>query len=616
MNVFVCESSGLNYGDALRKCLLFLEAQRSGRLPSGQRVTWRHHSGLTDGLLQGVDLVGGYYDAGDHVKFGLPMAFTVTMLSWSVMEYDNQIAAAGQLGYALDAIKWGTDYFIKAHSEPQVLWGEVGDGDTDHYCWQRPEDMTTSRQAYKIDAANPGSDLAGETAAAMASSSIVFRKSNPAYSNLLLEHAKQLFTFADKYRGKYDKSISIVRKYYSSVSGYGDELLWAASWMYQATGDEYYLKYIAENADSLGGTGWEMTEFSWDVKYSGLQVLAAKVLMEGQGSKYSSTLEKYQSKAEFFLCACLQKNPEGSNVDLTPGGLIYIREWNNMQYVSSASFLMTVYSDYLTAAKRQLKCPSGEIHPTELLKFARSQVDYILGLNPRATSYLVGFGQTYPEQVHHRGASIISYKQNPSFVGCTQGYDTWYSRKETNPNVLVGALVGGPDKNDNFEDERGNYMQTEACTYNVAPLLGVLAKLNGYNHRRVSFSPDHLGYNSDIRGTWLSPSTSHLHTVVEGGRFGCPVEMVQSVGESWTSRGRRYERHKVRVKNVSKKPITQLTLSIKNLAGPLWGLSQLKDHDCLFVLPPSLKVLVPGRAFHFAFVHSGPQPHISFVSYR
>jgi hypothetical protein len=45
-----------------------------------------------------VDLVGGYYDAGDNVKFGLPMAFTVTMMSWSVLEYGNQMAAAGELG--------------------------------------------------------------------------------------------------------------------------------------------------------------------------------------------------------------------------------------------------------------------------------------------------------------------------------------------------------------------------------------------------------------------------------------------------------------------------------------------------------------------------------------
>lgn len=70
-------------------------------------------------------MVGGYYDAGDHVKFGLPMAFTVTMLSWSVIEYREQIKTAGELKHALEAIKWGTDYFIKAHTSPNVLWAEV-----------------------------------------------------------------------------------------------------------------------------------------------------------------------------------------------------------------------------------------------------------------------------------------------------------------------------------------------------------------------------------------------------------------------------------------------------------------------------------------------------------
>jgi hypothetical protein len=73
---------------------------------------------------------------------------------------------------------------------------KVGDGNTDHYCWQRPEDMTTDRRAYKIDPSNPGSDLAGETAAAMAAASIVFRHSNPTYANELLTHAHQVKFFS------------------------------------------------------------------------------------------------------------------------------------------------------------------------------------------------------------------------------------------------------------------------------------------------------------------------------------------------------------------------------------------------------------------------------------
>lgn len=68
----------------------------------------------------------------------------------------------------------------------------MGDGNTDHFCWQRPEDMTTSRAAYKIDRNNPGSDLAGETAAAMAAASLVFRRYDRAYSSELLTHAQQV----------------------------------------------------------------------------------------------------------------------------------------------------------------------------------------------------------------------------------------------------------------------------------------------------------------------------------------------------------------------------------------------------------------------------------------
>jgi hypothetical protein len=53
----------------------------------------------------------------------------------------------------------------------------------------RPEDMQTPRTAYKVDMYNPGSDLAGETAAALAASSIVFQHTDPEYSKQLLGKA-------------------------------------------------------------------------------------------------------------------------------------------------------------------------------------------------------------------------------------------------------------------------------------------------------------------------------------------------------------------------------------------------------------------------------------------
>jgi Glycosyl hydrolase family 9 len=89
--------------------------------------------------------------------------------------------------------------------------------------------------------------------------------------------SRQLFEFGDKYRGKYDKSVRAVKSYYPSVSGYGDELLWAALWLHWATGSDRYVKYVVKNGDEFGGTGWAVSEFSWDIKYAGLQVLASKV---------------------------------------------------------------------------------------------------------------------------------------------------------------------------------------------------------------------------------------------------------------------------------------------------------------------------------------------------
>lgn len=72
-----------------------------------------------------VDLTGGYYDAGDNVKFGLPMAFSITLLSWNAMEYRTNLRQTRQLGHTLNAIRWGTDYLLKCNTGPQELWVQV-----------------------------------------------------------------------------------------------------------------------------------------------------------------------------------------------------------------------------------------------------------------------------------------------------------------------------------------------------------------------------------------------------------------------------------------------------------------------------------------------------------
>ena len=43
-----------------------------------------------------------------------------------------------------------------------------------------------------------------------------------------------------------------------------------------------------------------------------------QILLEGRGGAYTSTLKQYQAKANYFACACLQKN-DGYNIHKTPG---------------------------------------------------------------------------------------------------------------------------------------------------------------------------------------------------------------------------------------------------------------------------------------------------------
>ncbi|KAJ0981496.1 hypothetical protein J5N97_009751 [Dioscorea zingiberensis] len=464
------DGATLDYHQALSKSILYFEAQRSGRLPASQRANWRGDSALKDGADAGVDLVGGYYDSGDNVKFGFPMAFTMTMLAWSAVEFRTQLSGKNELSNAQAAIKWGSDYLLKSHAAPQVLYVQVGDGSSDHSCWQRPEDMTTPRNSSKISDMKPGSDVAGETSAALAASSIVFRDSDRNYANKLLIHAKQLFEFGRKHVGLYSDSIQEARGFYPS-SGYDDELLWAAVWLHRATGEETYLDFLFKSST----TGGRRTLFSWDDKFVGVQTFISKLILEGKVGE-GGIWGEYKKAFDEFVCSVIQKG-NGSNVEMSPGGMLWWQPWNNLQYTTAAMLVLASHSDHLAASSATLQCPRASVSPQDLISFVKSQVDYILGANPKHMSYMVGFGQEYPGHVHHRAASIVSIKKDRTQVTCNGGFESWFNRDAPNPNVIDGAVVGGPDAVDHYTDSRSNYEQAEPATVTTAPLVGVLARL-------------------------------------------------------------------------------------------------------------------------------------------
>uniref|UniRef100_A0ACD5Y3D3 Uncharacterized protein n=1 Tax=Avena sativa TaxID=4498 RepID=A0ACD5Y3D3_AVESA len=362
-----------------------------------------------------------------------------------------------------------TDYLLKAATAtPGALWVQVADPNQDHRCWERPEDMDTPRAAYKVTPQSPGSDVAGETAATLAAASLVFRARDPAYSSRLLAAVRKVFDFADRYRGSYSDSLSsVVSPFYTSYSGYNDELLWAAAWLHLASSsspssNSVYMSYISANGGNLGGEQDDYT-ISWDDKRVATKVLLSKVFLQNR----VGGLSVYKSHADHYICS-LVPGASGFQSQYTPGGLLFKEGDSNMQYVTSTAFLLLAYAKDLASAGGAVSCGATAVAPSALVSLAKRQVDYILGANPAGMSYMVGFGPRYPRRVHHRGASMPSVRDHPARIGCDDGFQYLHS-SDPDHNVLVGAVVGGPGQSDAYTDSRDNYAQAEPSSYTNAP---------------------------------------------------------------------------------------------------------------------------------------------------
>ncbi|MFI6481124.1 glycoside hydrolase family 9 protein [Nonomuraea sp. NPDC050663] len=434
------------YGEALQKSIWFYEAQQAGKKPSWSRVSWRGDSALDDGKDAGLDLTGGWFDAGDHVKFGLPMAFSATMLAWGAVEYPE--AYGSQKTHLLNNLRWVNDYFIKAHPSANVLYGQIGHGGQDHAWWGPAEVMPMARPAFKIDATCGGSDLAAETAAAMAASSIVFRPTDAAYANTLVTHARQLYTFADTVRKKYSECITDAQGYYNSWSGFNDELVWGAIWLHRATGEAAYLTKAESYYANLGTEPQSTTRsykwtIAWDDKSYGAYVLLHKLTGK----------QVYLDDANRWL-DYWTVGVNGQRVPYSPGGQAVLDRWGSLRYAANTSFAALVHSDAISDATRKARYHD----------FAKRQIDYALGDNPRSSSYVIGFGANPPKNPHHRTA-----------------HGSWTDQL-TNPvatrHTLYGALVGGPPAPDDvYSDKRDDYVMNEVATDYNAGFTSAVARL-------------------------------------------------------------------------------------------------------------------------------------------
>jgi hypothetical protein len=245
--------------------------------------------------------------------------------------------------------------------------------------------------------------------------------------------------FADTYRAKYSDSVPEVANFYNSWSGYGDELAWGAAWMYRATGEQKYLNDAARFQSEFGQVNGRPAQFGWDDKTAGFQILMAKLTNDTQ----------YKTQAASFCDWVVDQAPK------TPKGLVHLDQWGALRHAGNVAFVCMQAGD-------------AGINKDKYYNFARKQIGYMLGDTGR--SFVCGYGNNPPTRPHHRSSSCPN---RPAVCD----YNTGYSNPGPNPQTLYGALVGGPDTQDNYNDSRDDYVQNEVATDYNAGFQSALAGL-------------------------------------------------------------------------------------------------------------------------------------------
>ncbi|XP_067931580.1 endoglucanase E-4-like, partial [Watersipora subatra] len=321
-----------NYALAIEYSFLFYEAQRSGVLPVDNRIAWRGDSSENDGSDVGLDLSGGWHDAGDHIKFGLPMSAATTMLLHGLIFFGDAYQMIGQYDEGLRQIRWPLDYFMKCHQLTDRFYAQVGNGTIDHNHWGRPEEMdeqNIARPSYVLGAGastSGGADVMGETAAAFAAGSILFKTSDPNYSNHLLNNATSLYQLAKNNEDTYNNALPEGAEFYLS-SSWEDEISHAAAWLalaHQGTTEE--TTYLTESQNYLKD---DFEHYMWTLDWNDKRGLVNFLLYHQlQDSRFSGNLETFIGR---WL--------PGNDVPYTPLGLAFRLEWGSNRFAANAAFL-------------------------------------------------------------------------------------------------------------------------------------------------------------------------------------------------------------------------------------------------------------------------------------
>lgn len=144
-------------------------------------------------------------------------------------------------------------------------------------------------------------------------------------------------------------------------------------------------------------------------------------------------------------------------------------QWASLRGPVNAAFMMALYANAPANANNpkrqaQLSCwaqvPGACTQDATVTSHPLLQTQLRYALGDAGRSFVVGFGNNPPTQPHHRGASCPNRPAPCSWDN--------FNINAPNPQTLFGALVGGPDQNDNFDDRRSDYVRNEVATdYNA-----------------------------------------------------------------------------------------------------------------------------------------------------
>ena len=447
--------SDYNYAEALQKSMFFYEVQQAGHLPDWNYIQWRDDSMVKEDGTSSDIVDGGWFDAGDHYKFTLTNAYSASVLAWGYIQYKDAVDKAGLGEVYRNNVQWGIDYVLNCDLGNGKMIGTIGDSD-DHVVWCSAEVYMRKHQLKFGDEERPYDEISDSTtlalsAAALAQGYIIFKDLQPEKAAEYLEHAKSLFEYADATRSNKDQGVQ--EKFYPTTT-WVDDCMYAANWLYMATGDQSYLdkcekdyipNFPLENQSTDKKYTWG---FCWDDTTQGAALLYAINTGKEEWINHISRHIKYW----------MNEDTKPFSAGYTPDGLAYLMGWGSLRHAANTAWIAKLACDTIFKDDAALSKKYND--------WADGQMKYMFGDNALGMSYVLGMGDKNPTAIHHRTASGIHddhWNELGQESGGDEGWQTEYA------HTVYGALMGGPKSDGTLGDVKvSNYEQSEiAIDYNA-----------------------------------------------------------------------------------------------------------------------------------------------------